>query len=268
MEFREYPNILGYMVQNVASPVANINYYKRTAQWGRIRHTHDEYQFFVVTQGSVTLVCEGVNVLAKGQASLIPPDCPHEIYSTTGYEQIGIDVSPREASDYMGIVPLLNAYIKNPVITQDFTAAERAEEMLRLLANNSTVARSRACMIMGTALLNAIECIVYGDDERFDERLSEYLEQHLSENLSTARIAENFHISIPQLERLSRRYFGSGVIALYNQKRLSRACALLTSTAKSVSEIAQETGFFDASHFSGFFSRNMGKSPSKYRKRS
>ena len=40
MEFREYPNILGYMVQNVASPVANINYYKRTAQWLSLIHIY------------------------------------------------------------------------------------------------------------------------------------------------------------------------------------------------------------------------------------
>ena len=58
-----------------------------------------------------------------------------------------------------------------------------------------------------------------------------------------------------------------GVIALYNQKRLSHACILLNNGWQSVSEIARQVGFSDAANFSNFFRKQIGLSPTNYRNR-
>ncbi|OQC30298.1 MAG: Transcriptional activator NphR [Verrucomicrobia bacterium ADurb.Bin070] len=49
--------------------------------------------------------------------------------------------------------------------------------------------------------------------------------------------------------------------------RINAACRLLTETDHSVTGIAGEVGFYDQSHFSRTFTRLMGLSPLKYRKR-
>lgn len=265
MEFEDCPSLLGYLMQKPAVPFADINYYKRTAHWGRRSHAHDYYQFFIVTSGTLTLNCDGSRVLTQGYASLIPPNYLHELFTETGYEQIGANLYA-EGGDLLGILPLLKTYVNTPIITEDFRFLQRNLEMLQLMANNSSIAQSKACLIMSDAILRSVESIAYGSEDRFDARLSHYLESNLDAGLSTARVAEHFHMSVPQLERLARRYFGSGVIALYNQRRLAKARVLLMNTDKNISEIAQQTGFFDSAHFSSFFHKNMGVSPSQYRK--
>lgn len=47
--------------------------------------------------------------------------------------------------------------------------------------------------------------------------------------------------------------------------RISRGIELLGSTEESVTEIAQETGFNDASHFIQYFKRQTGMTPKEYR---
>ena len=48
--------------------------------------------------------------------------------------------------------------------------------------------------------------------------------------------------------------------------RISRAMELLGSSEKTVTEIAVETGFNDASHFIQYFKRQTGMTPKDYRK--
>jgi len=50
-----------------------------------------------------------------------------------------------------------------------------------------------------------------------------------------------------------------------NKIRLEVATGLLKNSNCSLSVIAEKTGFYDLSHFSRFFKRKMGLSPSEYR---
>lgn len=265
MTFSDMPPILGYTVKQPCAAIEEINYYVRGEHYGRNWHSHDLYQYLIVTDGSVTLEYGNVQqTLVRGQVSLIPPHVRHVIYSNMGYSQIGIIF--RTGHDLAGLMPLIRLHLNTPVITKDTRFLEREKEIVQLIVTDSGVARSRACLLAGEALLNVVESVVYDHEEHFDTQLSFYLERHLGERLTTAQIAEHFHMSVSQLERLSHRYFASGVMALYQQKRLGQASMLLQDTDKSVSEIAQETGFYDAAHFSSFFAKRFGMSPSRWRR--
>lgn len=264
--FSEMSSILGYTMKNPCAAIDELNYYVRGEHYGRSWHSHDSYQYLIVTRGTVTLEYNsGQQVLGRGQVSLIPPHVMHLIYSSMGYSQIGINF--RTGHDLAGLMPLIRMHISTPVVIKDIRFLEHEKEIVQLLVTDSSLARSRACLLAGEALFNVLESVVYDThEEHFDTQLSFYLERHLGERLTTAQIAEHFHMSVSQLERLSRRYFSSGVMALYLQKRLGQASVLLQDTDKSVSEIAQETGFYDAAHFSSFFARWAGMSPSRWRR--
>ena len=51
-----------------------------------------------------------------------------------------------------------------------------------------------------------------------------------------------------------------------NAARLNAARKLLTTTEKSVADIAVEVGFFDQSHFIKAFKRERGTTPGRYRR--
>lgn len=265
MTFSELPEILGYTAKHPCAAISDINYFVRGEHYGRSKHAHDLYQYLIVTNGAVTLEYNGMqHTLKRGQVSLIPPHVLHVLYSEAGYSQVGINF--RTDHDLAGLMPMIKTHIVTPVVTKDTRFLEHEKEIVQLIVTDSVVARSRACLLAGEALLNLVESVVYDQEGHFDTQLSFYLERHLGERLTAAQIAAHFHMSVPQLERLSRRYFASGVMALYQQKRLVKARVLLQDTDKSVSEIAQETGFYDAAHFSSFFAKRVGLSPSRWRR--
>lgn len=248
--------------------VYELNYIVRSSNYGRNFHTHDYWQYFLVVEGTVVIACDnGEYTLTRGQGNLVPPMQRHMLYSDGGYAQVGINFYDNPALDQIGLFPLLRLYAKNMLVAQDFRMLERAPELKQCIFNGSSIDCARASLILYEGVLKLMESIAYSSSERFDIRLSRYLEKQMGDSLTTEQIADHFHMSVSQLERLCKKYFGSGVISVYNRKRLNRAIALLLSTDQSVSSIAQQTGFFDSAHFSSFFSKRMGGiSPSQYRK--
>lgn len=248
--------------------VYELNYIVRSLNYGRPFHVHDFWQYFLVVEGTVVIVSnDNEYILTRGQANLIPPFQKHMLYSDGGYTQVGINFYDDPTLDQIGLFQLLRLYAKATLVAQDFRTLEHSPELKQYISNGSTIDCVRASLILYEGVLNLVESFAYSNHERFDIRLSRYLEKKIGESLTTEQIAEHFHMSISQLERLSKKYFGSGVISVYNSKRLNRAIALLLGTDQSISNIAQQIGFFDLSHFSSFFSKRMGGiSPSQYRK--
>ena len=261
----------GYRVRGLPG-FEELNYYKRGGLWGRIPHTHNHLQFLAVTAGSVCLITgEEPRVLVPGCASIIAPGVRHEIYSATsdGYSQIGANLYLTGEDMFGGLAGLLKKYIVTSAIFENVSFVHQADEYLALLKNGSQLSAAKAAVMVSAALVELMERMVYGRgaQTRFDAALSSFLDAYLADNLKVNAIAEQFHMSVSQLERLTRTYFGMGVIALYNQKRLSRACVLLNNSWQSVSEIARIVGFSDAANFSNFFRKQIGLSPTQYRNR-
>ncbi len=69
------------------------------------------------------------------------------------------------------------------------------------------------------------------------------------------------------LSRMLRQYTGKTFPALTGGLQMKKAAELLQATDMSLSDIAQETGCFDMSHFYKKFKKYYGTSPSEYRKR-
>ena len=49
--------------------------------------------------------------------------------------------------------------------------------------------------------------------------------------------------------------------------RINASCQLLTSTGRSVAEIALACGFYDQSYFTKQFHKQLGQTPTEYRSR-
>lgn len=92
------------------------------------------------------------------------------------------------------------------------------------------------------------------------------IEQNLSEPLEVTEIASRVSLSRRQLERLFAAELGMSPRAFTKRFRLNHALWLLTNTTRRVTEIAQECGFSDASHFSRQFRAEYGATPLEARR--
>ncbi|WP_322187539.1 GlxA family transcriptional regulator [Fulvimarina sp. 2208YS6-2-32] len=93
------------------------------------------------------------------------------------------------------------------------------------------------------------------------------MESHVGNPLPVDTIAIRLDLSGRQLERLFRTTLGQAPAAVYRRIRLDHARRLLETTAKTVTEIAIETGFCDGAHFAQSFRTAFGVSPKGVRLR-
>lgn len=79
-------------------------------------------------------------------------------------------------------------------------------------------------------------------------------------------MAEELHISAGHLQFLYKQKFQISCIDDVISFRLIKARDLLTFTTQSIAEIAEQCGYNNTEHFCRQFRKNLGLSPSQYRK--
>jgi AraC-like DNA-binding protein len=94
-----------------------------------------------------------------------------------------------------------------------------------------------------------------------------YLESRLAEPVALAELARIAHMSESSLLRAFKRATGRSPIDYHLRLRVSRACDLLRSDDRSITEIAYDVGFSDSNYFTRQFRKAMGMTPRDYRKR-
>jgi transcriptional regulator GlxA family with amidase domain len=101
-------------------------------------------------------------------------------------------------------------------------------------------------------------------DPRLEDAL-EFIEQNLAQPPSVDDIADRVGLSRRQLERIFRGEFGVSPWKYSLGRRLRQGHLLLTRTERSVTDIAHECGFADASHFSRHVRTTFGTTPKTVR---
>lgn len=95
-----------------------------------------------------------------------------------------------------------------------------------------------------------------------------YIDTHYDQNLSLKKVSSQFGFSESHFSRLFKKETGITYSAYFQSVKLSRAAELLLHSKKTIEEIAEITGFSDASYLCHVFKEKYGKNPNKYRKRS
>ena len=94
-----------------------------------------------------------------------------------------------------------------------------------------------------------------------------YMRFHLGEKISVARLAEKFGFSHRNFYRLWMEAYQISPLEWLKRRRLENAAEELTSTHRSIKEIAASSGFPDCSYFAGCFRRCYGMTPGEFRLR-
>ena len=105
------------------------------------------------------------------------------------------------------------------------------------------------------------------DDVYIASRIVSYCEKHYTENIHITDIAENLYITRAKVSSVMNRVLNTGFCSYINKLRISRACRLIDSGAKSMTEIAFSSGFDTIRTFNRTFKSVVGVTPSVYRKR-
>ena len=98
------------------------------------------------------------------------------------------------------------------------------------------------------------------------DRAVEFIERHFSEDITLEQLAGITGVSLQHFCRIFRGQTGMRPMEYLARKRISEAKRLLSSTGRSVSEIAELTGYRDPTYFGAVFRRYEGTTPTEYRR--
>jgi len=92
-----------------------------------------------------------------------------------------------------------------------------------------------------------------------------YIRNHPGEAVTMNEMAVLCHLSPSYFSRLFHREVGEGFTTYVNRQKVEIAKRLLRETSKSISQISQELGYLNTSHFINLFKRFEGTTPLVYR---
>ncbi|MDB5278239.1 MAG: AraC family transcriptional regulator [Ferruginibacter sp.] len=96
--------------------------------------------------------------------------------------------------------------------------------------------------------------------------VEEYLRTSLDDNLSLTELALIANLHPVTISKQFSKYFNCTIGEYKRKLKIEKSIALIKSSRQTLSQIAQECGFFDQSHFIRTFKKVTGFLPLEYRK--
>lgn len=171
-------------------------------------------------------------------------------YAKTFYERFSAcsDGAVKIAFDETRIT-LLNEIIT--LLESDFTDEKVELAHFKLIAVLSSLSYSNT---LNSAMEDAISLSIA------------YMKAHLSEILTIELLAKEACYSISRYSELFKQKTGYSPIQFFIRLKIQKSCEFLYFTNLNIKEICKEVGFEDPYYFSRMFKKQIGVSPSEYRK--
>ena len=253
-------------------------------------HWHEELELIFLTAGEATFYVEDrMYHLSANEALFIPSAHLHrainshhnkcEFYALVFRPQT-IAV-PEQTSLYSRFVlPVLSA---NALPAYHFTSTQDWEGHICFYLSQMTTFYSEDLKENELALKGLLLIIWqlfftnYIEDHQTNisrlrslERLNsvlEYIEEHLTQDMTLEELACVASVGKEQFCRIFKRAMETTPFVFINRKRLQKACVLLSSTNKKITDIASLCGFNNISYFNRSFLNYLACTPHEYRLR-
>ena len=263
--------------------IKNKNKMKKSLQIELEFEKHNYFEICLCVNGKLVIEFDDkIQHLKKGDICIIFPNINHreDPYITGGHETIWVLVSMDT------ITLMLTGKKDNESLSVDWAFAlhETAEKysvskMLQMIheefKNDSDHSKDYSKAIVLQILIILLRDV--GDliqketpkkywKEEIVEEVKNYIESNYSQNFKLNDIAQLLSFSPNYLNTIFKGITGFTIIKYTEQLRIYKANWLLKETDYSVSCIASMLGYCDQYHFSKNFKKEMGQSPTEFRK--
>ncbi len=257
---------------------AEIDLRQRDYEWSMSElQSHKHFEIYCLTSGERKYFYEDrIYNIAAPTVCIIPPFALHKTEGGA-FRRFTLNVSADVLND--SELSYLYELGKRGVYMLD---SQEAALFLALLDESADLSRDTPSgerlaphfIHVLLSLLSRLELIPYDtideqtgvNDETPAMRAVSYINRHFNENFTLNELCESIFTSKNSLCADFRALMNCSVMEYRTFIRISKAKELLSSTSMRLTEIASECGFSSANYFGLIFKKEVGISPSNYRK--
>ncbi|MNO22818.1 Melibiose operon regulatory protein [compost metagenome] len=257
-------------------------------------HWHEEFEFGIVLKGTIEYtIYDGQEQVAtkvllnQGDGIYISTGCLHSakalepgaVLAGFVFPITFFDIKPFENLYIQSIRPIIESGITNMILhsgdlndqpllssmkelcsitDQEIGYELHGIEMICKIWRLLTIRISQDKKDMRTPSANQVQA------QRLKEVVT-FIHAHFNEHISVDDMARSTRISRTECFRCFQAILGKSPMEYVTEYRLSMATMMLTSTNRTVSDIASSCGFNTLSYFCKLFREQCGLSPKKYR---
>ena len=233
-------------------------------------HLHYSIEFFLLLEGETTAYIDSVEYkVSAGELCIVFPNQIHQFKSHPDEKYILVivnpDILPEVGDLFTKSVP------ESPIIKCGETADKAKQLMLDLVSVSAGPYRD----IIIKGLLLSFFGLVFREKPLVEQRAENshalktvvnYCSRNFSLDLSLDFLENQLHISKYYISHLFSQTLGIRFNDYINSLRITDACRQLKTTDKTVTEISEYVGFNTLRTFNRAFAKQIGMSPSEYRK--
>lgn len=240
----------------------------------RPNHTHPTYMFNIFISETQAIVKLNISIRENEYpACVLSPEIPH-VEESNGefkrYYAIMIDQSYFEDIYHNYDSGCIPEYLWHQfAVPSDllFYLKEFMVEYQRNLDHQQRLLHSLAEIITHILIRSLLHRIHHQESELKSfgiEKAVQFMEQNFSRHLTVGDISESANMSQSHFDRKFQKEYGCSPKQYLNRLRIEKAKIYLQLNEESMTNIAFKCGFSNASHFSYYFRKVTGKTPSSY----
>ncbi len=128
--------------------------------------------------------------------------------------------------------------------------------------------------ILRNCLISTLVCLLRNDtedpeagNEQITKYIKEYVAEHYTEPISLSELSKHLNFSLTHVSLTFKKDTAVSFRDYLIKVRMEKACQLLRTTKKTVTEISQLVGYADPAFFYRSFKKYLGLTPTEYRER-
>ncbi len=240
-------------------------------------HSHPSYSFIILFSDNQKLVTPTISIPSDHyMVTCISPEIPHEEKISDDFNRyiaLFIDkdffnsilslYTPKSSPNYLWDTFAINKNIMvyiNKFMSEYEDKNYGSNNMLLSLSEIITNELIRCTLNLDNKYPdksledNSIQCII------------DYINHHFSEKITVKSLCNLVNMSESNFNKLFKKQISSSPIEYLINLRLKKAKKFLRETNYTITDIAIRCGFYSASHFSSCFMKQLGITPSDYKK--
>lgn len=239
-------------------------------------HFHSEYELYYLFKGErLFFVRDRVYPMVAGCLAFVDGEDMHRAFSSTSLPHSRLVVCLRKGSLQGPLAPLAEPFESGGCLAltarEQFMLEQLYDQLVQECASEHPMKHLQIELLVKQILIFTLRKFqTVTPVPRFGGALMAQAIEHINDNyaseITLQGMCKRLGISPSHFTRLFKASTGFTLIEYVNNMRIKKASELLLSTQRSVSDIAEETGFSSFSYFGKLFRQGHGLSPLQYRK--